>query len=592
MATLQGTGIEEDYATESNTELVNIISPISFSIDQALGWVCPGKSDSSGAIIVTAKGGVPNTSGTYLYKLALAGQAQAGPYLDSNYTGRFEPATTGANYRLVKNHNYEVWVGDECKASKIQGVQVLDFATAQVASSDKPEYCYGDDVMLSVINLPSKATTFRWTYPDGEISTVQNPFISNVDANDAGVYHVVISSDICENPILADVNVVLAPYIISCYSAVTDTSVNPYAYGLLGNWHQSTSYVYYGARASSDPAGQTDIRHDGTFADFTDFLSFWSDQDAGKTDTTKWVWNATSTMFNKYGFELENKDPLGRYNAGIYGYDDALAVAVVQNSRFREAAFDGFEDYYFKSGNCDEACPASRSFDFSLFKNKLDSTQSHSGRYSMRVVSGDSVGIMANVTDTDLEGSTPSFVYGYNTCIGKNGLQSVRTNANILVPVFEPMGNKQVLISAWVKEAQNCQCTSYTNSQIHIAFKSSDNDNATIVIAKPAGAIIDGWQRIEQVVTLPPHTVSFSVALEALGSGAAYFDDIRIHPYNANMKSFVYDPQNLRLMAELDENNYATFYEYDDDGTLIRVKRETERGIKTITETRSALIKQ
>ncbi|MBI3883032.1 MAG: hypothetical protein HY305_02130 [Sphingobacteriales bacterium] len=44
-------------------------------------------------------------------------------------------------------------------------------------------------------------------------------------------------------------------------------------------------------------------------------------------------------------------------------------------------------------------------------------------------------------------------------------------------------------------------------------------------------------------------------------------------------------------MAELDENNYASFYEYDDDGTLTRVKKETERGIKTITETRSAMQK-
>lgn len=58
------------------------------------------------------------------------------------------------------------------------------------------------------------------------------------------------------------------------------------------------------------------------------------------------------------------------------------------------------------------------------------------------------------------------------------------------------------------------------------------------------------------------------------------------------MKSFVYDPVNLRLMAELDENNYATFYEYDDDGTLIRVKKETERGVKTIKETRSSLLRQ
>jgi len=66
-----------------------------------------------------------------------------------------------------------------------------------------------------------------------------------------------------------------------------------------------------------------------------------------------------------------------------------------------------------------------------------------------------------------------------------------------------------------------------------------------------------------------------------------YFDDIRIHPFNANMKSYVYDPVDLRLLAELGANNYATFYEYDEEGGLIRTKAETREGIKTINETRS-----
>ncbi len=58
------------------------------------------------------------------------------------------------------------------------------------------------------------------------------------------------------------------------------------------------------------------------------------------------------------------------------------------------------------------------------------------------------------------------------------------------------------------------------------------------------------------------------------------------------MKSFVYDEATQRLMAELDENNYATFYEYDQEGGLIRVKKETERGVYTIQETRSNTIKR
>ena len=82
-----------------------------------------------------------------------------------------------------------------------------------------------------------------------------------------------------------------------------------------------------------------------------------------------------------------------------------------------------------------------------------------------------------------------------------------------------------------------------------------------------------------------------TLTLNATANAKMYFDDLRIQPFNSSQKAYVYDPVSLKLMAELDENNYATFYEYDDDGTLIRVKKETERGVQTIKETRSALIK-
>jgi hypothetical protein len=107
-----------------------------------------------------------------------------------------------------------------------------------------------------------------------------------------------------------------------------------------------------------------------------------------------------------------------------------------------------------------------------------------------------------------------------------------------------------------------------------------------------AGKIIDGWQRIEQQFTVPVNTTQIKIQLVNSGTSDAFFDDIRIHPLDGNMKSYVYDPVTLRLMAELDENNYATFYEYDEEGALIRVKKETERGIMTIKESRNNSSKQ
>ena len=51
-------------------------------------------------------------------------------------------------------------------------------------------------------------------------------------------------------------------------------------------------------------------------------------------------------------------------------------------------------------------------------------------------------------------------------------------------------------------------------------------------------------------------------------------------------QGFVYDNQ-LRLSATLDENNYATYYDYDGENTLFLVRKETERGIRTIQQTSS-----
>jgi hypothetical protein len=109
--------------------------------------------------------------------------------------------------------------------------------------------------------------------------------------------------------------------------------------------------------------------------------------------------------------------------------------------------------------------------------------------------------------------------------------------------------------------------------------------NPSPFVAK--GRIIEGWQRIYQEFTIPALATSITVQLGS-NSGTSYFDDIRIYPVNGSMKSYVYDPISLKLTAVLDENNYATFYEYDQEGTLIRTKKETERGIVTISENRQS----
>jgi hypothetical protein len=143
----------------------------------------------------------------------------------------------------------------------------------------------------------------------------------------------------------------------------------------------------------------------------------------------------------------------------------------------------------------------------------------------------------------------------------------------------------EYILSAWVQQANSEQEVTFDGPVISLVFATGGTTNGTEGPFIPKGPIIDGWQRIDAKFTVPSTSSDVYVKLINTSSKDIFFDDLRIHPLKASMKSFVYDPVSMRLMAELDENNYATFYEYDEEGALIRVKKETERGVKTIKET-------
>lgn len=172
----------------------------------------------------------------------------------------------------------------------------------------------------------------------------------------------------------------------------------------------------------------------------------------------------------------------------------------------------------------------------------------------------------------------------------------IKGTDNMLNETFALTTGKKMLFSAWVREDCGnegagipCREYTYTKNQIQLTFNTG---SPTVFTYSPEGPIIEGWQRYEFEFTPPVGANLLDIKFTNSGTGNLYVDDIRIHPFSANMKSYVYDPVNLRLRAELDANNYAVFYEYDEEGVLIRKKVETREGIKTINETRSSLQKK
>ncbi|MCT4579996.1 MAG: hypothetical protein N4A35_01150 [Flavobacteriales bacterium] len=215
-----------------------------------------------------------------------------------------------------------------------------------------------------------------------------------------------------------------------------------------------------------------------------------------------------------------------------------------------------------------------------------------------------------SVPQADFNTMTPVFitVSGEKAHSGNNSLKVTSTHAtNTPVKFYQPylnlIGGKKYEFSTWVAKTDDYY-TSLANTNIGVTIEFLDNTGAVIssesVSSTPAnfkGNVIEGWQKLDMSFEYPNNAVNLqfkfypgeegehSTALNDL----AFFDDIRIFPSTGLMKTHVYDPVDLKLKATLDDNNYATFYYYDESGALFLVKQETEKGIKTIQESRASM---
>jgi YD repeat-containing protein len=227
-------------------------------------------------------------------------------------------------------------------------------------------------------------------------------------------------------------------------------------------------------------------------------------------------------------------DPLGIYSSALYGYKNSLVTAVAKNARYNEIGFDSFEN--------DQNIPigGQRGHIICLTTNNSQTTSefAHSGKKSLRTEK-----LTVNIGDD----SKLDFKSG-DTC----------------------------LLTCWVRKA-NCA----TSDNLGNAYVFTYNGATSNIAKEPK---VECWQRLEVEFIYDP--ADLTLELELASRNTFYVDDIRIMPADAIAKCYVYSPQNYRLLAELDENHFATYYNYDEEGTLVQIKKETERGVMTVKTTR------
>jgi len=358
-----------------------------------------------------------------------------------------------------------------------------------------------------------------------------------------------------------------------CLTPETSTVLNPYQMGIRGNWRMKKQLAYVDNRLY---ASNPDPRKDGSYSSFSPYWTY----SAGPgnmipSSSSKWIWANQVTKYTPHGNEIENQDALGRYSSALFGFNYTLPIAVAGNSKYEQIAFESFEENseFWFIANCYD-----KHFTFDGFmptQAEYSKEFAHSGKYSLHLKPSQTVS-SANDRTFCSDASTPF------------GATETEWRSCYCVGRFNPDTGRYIL-SSWLKEGVNMMDTSYLNSSIQVKLHKIGSVTETYTF-KGQGQIIDGWQRVYGEFRISDSVEQVEITL--VGADVdTWFDDLRVHPFNSNMKSYAYDQITLRLLAELDENNYATYYEYDQEGALIRVKKETERGVQTLKEVRKSILK-
>lgn len=340
------------------------------------------------------------------------------------------------------------------------------------------------------------------------------------------------------------------PVISASNDLLRTATVNDFRYGKRGIWRMKRGNVFQVDRdqTGTAPNFNTRIDKDGEYHEFTFFD--WS----GLTDNyqNRWNWNQEITRYNPYGYAVETKDRLEIFSSKIYGYNNSVSTATAANSSYMEMAFDAFEDYTLN--NYDFSGHGHFNFtNLDLSEIVLSTAQSHTGKVSATVRSNDKI-----VYSCTVGASNPDY--------------------------FTPLNEKKYIVSAWFK---NNNSVSVPQIKLY-----NGNINIAPILVYDQYPEIEGWKKLEVVFEIPDNITNIRFEFGFNDNTPGFLDDVRVNPFEGVMATSVYDPLTLWKIADLDNQNFATIYEYDEEGAVVQVKKETVNGLVTLSTGRSNIKRQ
>lgn len=342
---------------------------------------------------------------------------------------------------------------------------------------------------------------------------------------------------------------------------------NEYERGIRGKWRPSDEFVYRtGVKAGtalfpdSDP-DERNYNDAGTFAamvdpvtqesyDFKPFSWFFPQLNDAET----WLNPTRVTRYSQNGEPVEERDIFDIPSAAHFGYREQVPILVAKNATYNSVRFESFED---GAGNT--------------------RVKAHSGDMSLRIDYDEwttETGWVAPVVT--------SFVVDEYAISDDDASVDDKDHGGLLLrfwatPFWEPSTDNVQSPVDFKLESGGVEESHIQVSEIRFIAKTGEWGLFEAQLDELTEADLG---KVMNLRVQTPYPV-----LENDIYTKVWIDDLRLQPMKSEMVCYVYDMDNLRQVAQFDDQHFGVFFQYNDEGKLIRKLRETERGIRTVQET-------
>ncbi len=270
---------------------------------------------------------------------------------------------------------------------------------------------------------------------------------------------------------------------------------------------------------------------------------------------TDWRKTSTGTLYDTENNRIEEMGLNNRKTASKWGYNNRYKLADISNANYNSFAFSSFEDQF-------HATPTLIHFGGEIINGDLRST---------------------------------SLVTGNGSLIKPHtGYYFASVTANTTGPKFSAENfevGRTYMAKVWVHK--NSPSTAALNIQLTGTTGSGQTPlsvTKTIARSDASNITVGDWVLMSTEIEVPQDfnvtgTHNMSVYLTNPGAASnAYFDDLSFHPKDAVITGNVYNEKTGLLIAQLDNENFATLYNYDNAGRIVTTYKEYAGGTKKVTE--------